>query len=541
MDASADTAGNAAPRTAGQPLPARLRAEMEARLGADFTTVRVDPHGPAEDVDAAAYTVGERIVFSPGRYDPASRQGRWLVAHELTHVLQQRANALGPPPPSIVSDPAGADEREADQVADLVLAGAQRPAAMGRAARTGVLQRVRLDMGNGRSVGDSPGPATNTREDVLAVMDRMHVAWLLTNVDYTAEYPAVAAMPPGSVVAASHIPLLRAALGRVATVDSMSDAVAGAILGATLSGGVGPGQRNARADVLAIQHAMHAAWDLHQTPPLAFADAQAEVGTADPVSPAQLVVTKQAIRAVYDRYIRGFPGGGRPQAALPAITPSASLAPPRGTRTGGVKGLSWELTDAPAGATPRDRVGAWLSAYRAVIEAAEVRHGVDRRAIAAAVAWEALENVVGSAPSSLRLWTGPGKVHASEWSGKSAAEEVEAAGYLPSQAKTARETALGDPVTAIDYIATIMQAHAEAADAGGYNLRADTPMLCYLYHAKTPSWSTAHFGPVKRSPATLGYGGSDMAVWIAKPANLAWVTAQVGTPSGALSIRPRGY
>jgi hypothetical protein len=68
---------------------------MERRLGHDFSRVRVHHDLQAAEssraVDAHAYTVGQHIVFGAGRYDPATREGQRLLAHELTHVVQQRA------------------------------------------------------------------------------------------------------------------------------------------------------------------------------------------------------------------------------------------------------------------------------------------------------------------------------------------------------------------------------------------------------------------------------------------------------------------
>ncbi|HST48842.1 eCIS core domain-containing protein [Jatrophihabitans sp.] len=397
----------------------------------------------------------------------------------------------------------------------------------------------RLDVGNGRTVSDAPGPAANTREDVLQVMDRMHLLWLLTNADYAAEQPAVAQQPPGSEVATSRIRLLNGAIDRMPAVDTIPAPVAGALYGGlSVAGGIGPGQPNRRADVLALIHAMHAAWDLHEAPPLAFADALAELGTADPVDAGRLVVTRQAIRASYGRYVRGFPGAGAPQAALPPIPVPGAGAPPAGTRSAGGGGLSWELTDAPAGPTPRARVGSWLGRYSGVIGAAETRHGVDRRAIAAAIAWEALHNVAGG--TTLRQWSGPGKVHNTAYIGTPASQQVESLGYLPAQTEAARSALLSDPVGAISYIGAIMQGSADAADTGGYNLRADPPMLCFLYHSWDIERSRRHFA-TKRSPAPLDHSSSAMAVWIEDATNLAFVTAAVGSPSGALAARPRGY
>jgi hypothetical protein len=79
--------------TPGRPLDSVLRHDMEQRFGYDFSHVRVHSGGAAEqsarDVDAQAYTVGHDIVFGTGRDAPRTDAGRRLLAHELTHVVQQ--------------------------------------------------------------------------------------------------------------------------------------------------------------------------------------------------------------------------------------------------------------------------------------------------------------------------------------------------------------------------------------------------------------------------------------------------------------------
>lgn len=77
----------------GRPLDEGTRQTMEARFGADFSGVRVHTDGRAAESAAAiqsrAYTVGRDIVFNDGAYQPNSAAGRALLAHELTHTLQQ--------------------------------------------------------------------------------------------------------------------------------------------------------------------------------------------------------------------------------------------------------------------------------------------------------------------------------------------------------------------------------------------------------------------------------------------------------------------
>ncbi|MFD9005538.1 DUF4157 domain-containing protein [Streptomyces sp. NPDC059582] len=80
-------------RSSGQPLEPDARAFMEQRFGRDFSGVRVHTDAEAarsaQSVQALAYTVGRHIAFAPGMYAPATREGRRLLAHELTHVAQQ--------------------------------------------------------------------------------------------------------------------------------------------------------------------------------------------------------------------------------------------------------------------------------------------------------------------------------------------------------------------------------------------------------------------------------------------------------------------
>ena len=81
-------------RKGGQPLPDPVRSFLEPRFGHSFSDVRVhvgpDASALAEDANARAFTVGRHIVFGSGEYHPSAEQGLRLIAHELTHVMQQR-------------------------------------------------------------------------------------------------------------------------------------------------------------------------------------------------------------------------------------------------------------------------------------------------------------------------------------------------------------------------------------------------------------------------------------------------------------------
>ncbi|WP_407698441.1 eCIS core domain-containing protein [Streptomyces cyaneochromogenes] len=111
-------------RAPGQPLDPATRTDMEARLGADFSDVRLHT-GPAAqrsaaDVGARAYTSGNHIVIGSGGAD------RHTLAHELTHVIQQRQGPVAGTDNGSglsVSDPSDHFERAAEENARRVMSG----------------------------------------------------------------------------------------------------------------------------------------------------------------------------------------------------------------------------------------------------------------------------------------------------------------------------------------------------------------------------------------------------------------------------------
>ena len=128
----------------GQPFDTATRAFFEPRLGHDFSQVRVHEDARAAEsaraIDAAAYTVGSEIVFGAGQYSSSTNAGRRLLAHELTHVVQQGGRrATGP---LTVSEKADAHESEADAVARSVVSGSPWQASASQAGHgTSGIQR----------------------------------------------------------------------------------------------------------------------------------------------------------------------------------------------------------------------------------------------------------------------------------------------------------------------------------------------------------------------------------------------------------------
>jgi hypothetical protein len=108
--------------SAGSPLPTTTRKAMEVRFGHAFDNVRIHADDHADEasrsLQAKAYTVGDSIAFRDGAFAPHTSDGEELLAHELTHVVQQSAS--GPVGSALgleVSEPDDASEREADQIA----------------------------------------------------------------------------------------------------------------------------------------------------------------------------------------------------------------------------------------------------------------------------------------------------------------------------------------------------------------------------------------------------------------------------------------
>ena len=129
---------------AGHPLDSGVRSGMESRFGQDFGNVRVhtDPRAAesARAIDAKAYTVGNHIVFGSGAYDPSSPHGQHLLAHELTHTVQQGGIQRMPAEGLGVGSSVDPMETEADRVADAVTAGYSAPSIAPR--QIGVVQRA---------------------------------------------------------------------------------------------------------------------------------------------------------------------------------------------------------------------------------------------------------------------------------------------------------------------------------------------------------------------------------------------------------------
>ncbi|MFC0682803.1 hypothetical protein ACFFGH_33645 [Lysobacter korlensis] len=239
--------------------------------------------------------------------------------------------------------------------------------------------------------------------------------------------------------------------------------------------------------------------------------------------------------------------------ALGVVAPQRQHVPFHGDTPLGPSGsplsrgrISFELEDAWGLPTPRDvlagtlaelKVVAWLRKHLPAIVAAEKRFRVDRRAIAGAIAWEALENIRPALESArvrgLGSSIGPGKVHVSA----AAIREAEQRGYVPVRTDDDRRRALATPGGAIESIAGIMASHADVAQAHGYDIRLNPELLTNEYHGRSASAFDKVLTDNQVAAARAGRrhvprAGNEMALWLGRRRH--YIETAVGLPDPAV-------
>lgn len=138
-----------AARGGGQALDGAVQTQMSQSMGADFSGVRVhtgsEAHHLNEQLSAKAFTTGSDIFFRDGAYSPGSSGGQELIAHELTHVVQQGSGAVGGSGGAMrVNAPGDRFEQEADSVAKTVTAASTTPAVQRQTPEEEEVQTQRL-------------------------------------------------------------------------------------------------------------------------------------------------------------------------------------------------------------------------------------------------------------------------------------------------------------------------------------------------------------------------------------------------------------
>jgi hypothetical protein len=234
------------------------------------------------------------------------------------------------------------------------------------------------------------------------------------------------------------------------------------------------------------------------------------------------------------------------------------------------KGISFELSDAPAMCVPTTlrsisedemQVLAWLRKYKGEIIAAEAEFQVDRKAIAGAIAWEAIHNIQGSGFRA----DGPGKMHRwdlqvrpSPFSETGVAlvvsdedmwvKEVENAGLLPPQDPGDRRKLLQTPGGAIKYIGAAMGLIARIYEKNGSpgvcspSIRLNPPVLTNEYQGSTAKKWMARVKTI--TIIEVLKPGNQMGLWVADPRNVQYLEDAVGSSQidgSAASSGDAGY
>jgi hypothetical protein len=154
-------------QSSGQPLDTSTREFMESRFDHDFSQVRIHSDVLAEQasraVDALGFTFGKHIAFAKDQYNPQTSVGQRLLAHELTHVIQQSHGATGAQRFLALTHPSDSSEVEAEQLSEAVVRGVARVAPI-QALSGGSLARGRFVCSTSTpgAVGGGGAPAPPT-------------------------------------------------------------------------------------------------------------------------------------------------------------------------------------------------------------------------------------------------------------------------------------------------------------------------------------------------------------------------------------------
>ncbi len=179
--------------SSGEPLDASTRAFMEPRFGRDFGAVRIHrDSGAAESakaVNARAYTVGNHVAFASGQFSPGTQEGRRLLAHELTHTIQQgtvsqprmdRATDAPPAPAATGQTQAGDSQAQAGVPQSPLSASARVLALAAKLERVhGFAQQKLAQMQGQDMAGEGPeAKATPSQPEGQPLLDSMqeHIA-----------------------------------------------------------------------------------------------------------------------------------------------------------------------------------------------------------------------------------------------------------------------------------------------------------------------------------------------------------------------------
>lgn len=163
----------------GRSMDQTVQREMESEMGGDFGDVRIHT-GPraaaaADAIDARAFTVGSHVAFNEGEYEPDTDDGKQVLAHEMTHVQQQRTGSVDRRPnegSTLAIDPDPTLEREAEDTAREVLGNPESSGPLRSDSRGQAIQRQPKTGAQGESPGRGASDVTpaDVRKMVVSVL-----------------------------------------------------------------------------------------------------------------------------------------------------------------------------------------------------------------------------------------------------------------------------------------------------------------------------------------------------------------------------------
>ncbi|MGK7911155.1 MAG: DUF4157 domain-containing protein [Synechococcus sp.] len=160
----------------GQLLDHQTRSFMESRFGHDFSQVRVHNNTQAAEsaatVNAVAYTVGRDVIFGEGQYMPGTTKGQRLLAHELTHVVQQGSQKVQRRNLLTISRPSDTSEIQADTVAQYIARDLPLPLNSIKRLNKNILQRQTFKPWPGQNGTDVPRTLTKKGDIIREQVQR---------------------------------------------------------------------------------------------------------------------------------------------------------------------------------------------------------------------------------------------------------------------------------------------------------------------------------------------------------------------------------
>ena len=188
----------------GRPLAPGTQKFFESAFDADFSKVRIHTGAQADEaargVKAKAFTVGSDVFFGEGRFAPATSAGSRLLAHELTHVVQQgRGDVTIQHAGRTISSPSDPAELEAERASDAIAQGGPAPPIV--EAPSSPVARAPFDLPgiaqDADTMADAPVKIGQSPWPMSALFIKYHFAPAAGELTFAADYPSKFTPPAG--------------------------------------------------------------------------------------------------------------------------------------------------------------------------------------------------------------------------------------------------------------------------------------------------------------------------------------------------------